>query len=123
MIGYVTIGVNDMEKAKAFYLDLLEDLGAKISMDMGRIALFATDAGGTMFAICTPFNEQPAEPGNGNMIAFNPGSKELVDKLYHKAIKLGASCDGAPGQRMPDVFYGAYVRDPSGNKLAFAEFS
>jgi predicted lactoylglutathione lyase len=56
------------------------------------------------------------------MVAIPAGSKEAVDKFYHKAIELGATCDGEPGQRIPDMFYGAYVRDPDGNKLAFFEF-
>jgi predicted lactoylglutathione lyase len=56
------------------------------------------------------------------MVAINPGSKAQVDALYHKAISLGGSCEGEPGQRIPDMFYGAYFRDPDGNKFAFAEF-
>ena len=75
-----------------------------------------------MLAICIPYNEQPQSPGNGNMVAPNPGSKEACDALYHMAIQLGASCEGEPGQRIPDMFYGAYVRDPDGNKLCFFQF-
>lgn len=122
MIGYVTIGVNDMEKAKAFYTALLGEMGAKITIDMGRIAFYGTHKNAPMFSICVPFNEESPQPGNGNMVALTPGSKEAVDSLYKKAIELGASCDGAPGQRIPDIFYGAYFRDPDGNKLAFAHF-
>lgn len=122
MIGYVTIGVSDMEKAKAFYLALLADLNIKVMMDMERIAFLGTDEGGTMFGLCIPFNEEDAAPGNGNMIAINPGSKALVDSFYQKALSLGASSEGEPGQRIPDMFYGAYIRDPDGNKIAFAEF-
>lgn len=122
MIGYVTIGVSDMEKAKAFYIELLADMGAKLKMDMDRIAFIGTEDGSTMLSICVPFNEESPQPGNGNMIALTPGSKEAVDKLYKKAIELGATCDGEPGQRIPDIFYGAYFRDPDGNKIAFAHF-
>lgn len=122
MIGYVTIGVRDMEKAKAFYTELLADMGAKLTMDMERIAFIGTDEGGPMLSICVPFNEEAPAPGNGNMIALMPGSKEAVDSLYNKAIELGGTCDGAPGQRIPDMFYGAYFRDPDGNKIAFAHF-
>lgn len=122
MIGYVTIGVSNMEKAKAFYVELLADMGAKLTMDMDRIAFFATDTGGAMFSICVPFNQEAPQPGNGNMIALTPGSKEAVDKLYKKAIALGASCEGEPGQRIADMFYGAYIRDLDGNKIAFAHF-
>jgi catechol 2,3-dioxygenase-like lactoylglutathione lyase family enzyme len=121
MIAYVTVGTADMERAKAFYSALLEDLGAKVVMDMGRLAAFGTDQGGTMFAVCTPHNEQAPNPGNGNMVAFTPGSKELVDKLHAKALELGGSDEGEPGQRM-DGFYGAYFRDPDGNKVCFCHF-
>ncbi|MBR9870259.1 MAG: VOC family protein [Gammaproteobacteria bacterium] len=122
MIGYVTLGVSDMEKAKQFYSDLLGNMGAKVLMDMGRIAFIGKDLSTPMLAVCTPFNGEPNNPGNGNMLALQPGSKEAVDSYYKKAIELGATCDGEPGQRIPDQFYGAYVRDPDGNKLAFFQF-
>lgn len=122
MIGYVTLGVSDMTSAKAFYTELLADLGASVLVDMDRIAFFGKDMANPMLAICIPYNEQPQSPGNGNMVALNPGSKEACDALYHKAIQLGASCEGEPGQRIPDMFYGAYVRDPDGNKLCFFQF-
>lgn len=122
MIGYVTIGVSDMERAKAFYSDLLGDLGAKVLLDMGRIAFIGKSMREPMLAVCTPFNEEPNHPGNGNMLAIHPGSKEAVDAHYKKAIGLGATCDGEPGQRIPNQFYGAYVKDPDGNKLAFFYF-
>ena len=122
MIGYVTIGVSDMGKAKQFYSDLLGELGGKVLLDMERIAFIGKDMSSPMLAICTPFNGEPNHPGNGNMVAIQPGSKEAVDKFYKKAIELGATCNGEPGQRIPNQFYGAYVRDPDGNKLAFYHF-
>lgn len=122
MIGYVTLGVSNMDKAKAFYAELLSDLGASLLLDLERIAFIGRDMASPMIAVCVPYNGEPNHPGNGNMAALQPGSKEAVDALYHKAIKLGASCDGEPGQRIPDQFYGAYVKDPDGNKLAFFHF-
>ncbi|WP_303289928.1 VOC family protein [Marinobacter sp. SS5-14b] len=122
MIGYVTLGVSDMNKAKQFYSDLLGELGGKVLLDMERIAFIGKDMKSPMLAVCTPFNGEPNHPGNGNMVAIHPGSKEAVDKFYKKAIELGATCDGEPGQRIPNQFYGAYVRDPDGNKLAFFQF-
>ena len=121
MIAYTTIGTADFEKAKAFYLAVLEDLGVTVFMDTGRLAALGTPAGGAMLAVCTPYNEETPSPGNGNMVAISPGSKELVDKLYAKALELGATDDGAPGQRM-DGFYGAYIRDADGNKICFCDF-
>ena len=122
MIGYVTIGVKDMEKAKKFYTDLLSDMGAKVLADMGRIAFIGESMDQPCLAVCIPVNAEEPQPGNGNMVAINPGSKEKVGELYRKAIALGGSCEGAPGQRINDVFYGAYFRDPDGNKVAFFQF-
>ncbi|MFT4822851.1 MAG: putative lactoylglutathione lyase [Halioglobus sp.] len=122
MIGYVTIGVTDIEKAKAFYTQLLADLGATLQADMGRIAFIGASMDSPMISVCIPYDEKDPQPGNGSMIAINPGTKADVDKFYAKALSLGATCDGEPGQRIENVFYGAYVRDPDGNKLAFFNF-
>ncbi len=119
MLGYVTIGTNDMAKAEAFYSDLLGELGAKQLMAMDRIKFYGT-GDGPMLALCIPYDEGTQAPGNGNMVAIPGGSREGVDKLYAKAMSLGATDEGAPGERMP-VFYGAYVRDLDGNKLCFYE--
>lgn len=122
MISYVTLGVSDLAAAKAFYGELLAEMGARVLLDMDRISFIGETMAKPMLAVCIPFNKQPAYPGNGNMVAFSPGSKAAVDTLYHKAIALGARCDGAPGQRIADRFYGAYVRDADGNKVCFNHF-
>ena len=75
-----------------------------------------------MFGVCLPYDGQPQQQGNGNMVALSAESEEQVDQLYARALELGASDEGAPGLRMP-TFYGAYVRDPDGNKLAFFKMS
>jgi predicted lactoylglutathione lyase len=122
MLSYATIGVNDLAKSKEFYTELLSELGAKPLLEMDRIIFFGKNMSKPMLAICIPFNKEPAHPGNGTMVAISPGNKTAVDELYHKAISLGATCDGAPGQRIPDMFYGAYIRDVDGNKIAFTHF-
>ena len=122
MIGYTTIGVTDMEKAKQFYCDLFADQGAKVKIDAGRIAMIGTAPNEPMIAVCEPWNKEAPEPGNGTMVAFSAPSKEAADAMYHKAMSLGATDEGVPGQRVPDRFYGAYVRDPDGNKLCFLVF-
>ena len=122
MISYVTLGVSNLAAAKAFYGELLAEQGAKILIDMDRISFIGKSMDQPMLAVCTPFNEQPAQAGNGTMVSFAPGSKAGVDALYNKAIALGATCDGAPGERIPGVFYGAYVKDVDGNKLCFNHF-
>ena len=118
MIGYATIGTNDMSKAKAFWGELLEPLGATLIMDMGRMALYGTGDGSPMIGICEPFDGEEAACGNGNMLAIPAGTRENVDKMYAKALELGATDEGEPGERMP-TFYGAYFRDLDGNKIAF----
>lgn len=122
MIGYVTIGVSDMEKAKQFYCDLFADRGAKVVIDAGRIAFIGAKRGEPMLAVCEPYDKNDPQPGNGTMIAIAAESKEESDALYARAISLGASDEGEPGQRVPDRFYGSYVRDPDVNKLCFYVF-
>ena len=118
MIGYVTIGTKDLDRACKFYDGLLAVVGAHQLMGMDRIKFYGTGMDKPMLAVCTPYDGKPHQVGNGNMIAIPGGSREGVDKLYAKAMELGATDEGAPGERMP-VFYGAYVRDPDGNKLCF----
>ena len=122
MIGYVTIGVSDMERAKTFYAELFKELGARVTADMERIAFIGKSMSEPMLAVCLPYDGAPNHAGNGNMVAISAGTKETVDALYKKAIELGAACDGEPGQRIPDMFYGAYVRDADNNKIAFYVF-
>lgn len=122
MIGYATVGVTDLEKAKQFYCDLFADVGGKVQVDAGRIVFIGAEPNRPMLAICTPYDGEAMNPGNGNMVAFPAGEKANVDAFYEKAMSLGATDEGAPGQRIPDRFYGAYVRDPDGNKLCFFVF-
>ncbi|MEM7360186.1 MAG: VOC family protein [Pseudomonadota bacterium] len=122
MIGYCTIGVNDMERAEQFYNALLAEVGAKQVMGMDRIKFYSSGRGNAMLAICIPYDEKEQHHGNGNMIAIPGGDRAGVDRLYQKAIELGATDEGEPGERLP-VFYGAYVRDLDGNKLCFFEMT
>jgi len=120
MIGYTTIGVSDMDSACEFYGPLLAELGATQLIGMDRIKFYGTGPDAPMIAICEPYNEEAPHSGNGNMIAIPGGDRAGVDRLYAKAMELGATDDGAPGERLP-IFYGAYVRDADGNKLCFYE--
>ena len=120
MIGYVTIGVSDMAKAEEFYGALFGEIGGRQLFGQDRIKFYGTGPGAPMLAICIPYDEQEQHQGNGNMIAIDGGDRAGVDKLYAKAMEIGATDEGEPGERMP-VFYGAYVRDPDGNKICFYE--
>jgi len=122
MIGYTTIGVSDLDRSVTFYDALIGELGGRLVMDMDRIKFYGTPDKGAMLAICTPHNEEEQHCGNGTMVAIPCGSPEGADKLYNKAIELGAVCEGEPGQRLP-VFYGGYVRDFDSNKLCFYHMS
>ena len=120
MIGYVTIGTKDMERAVGFYDALLAEVGAKQVFGMDRIKFWGTGPDAAMLAVCIPYNEEEQQCGNGNMVAIPGGTREGVDNLYAKAMELGATDEGEPGERLP-TFYGAYVRDLDGNKLCFFE--
>jgi len=118
MIGYATVGSKDLDKAVSFYNELLALVDGSILMEMDRIKFYGTGAGGAMLAVCTPSDEGMQSCGNGQMVAIPGGSIEGANALYNKAIELGATDAGAPGQRFP-FFYGGYVFDLDGNKLCF----
>lgn len=124
MIGYATIGTNDLEKARAFYDALLGELGARRLMEMddanGGFTLYGRDMGQPAIAVTMPYNGQPATPGNGDMIALALDARDKVDALHARALELGGSCEGPPGLRGPESFgfYAAYFRDPEGHKFA-----
>ena len=122
MIGYVTLGTNDLERARAFYDALLADLGAKRLMEFPEsgFTLYGTGFGRPGLAVTRPYDGEAATAGNGNMAALVVDARGKVDALHAKALELGASDEGAPGLRTPEgpqAFYGAYFRDPDGNKL------
>ena len=122
MIGYVTVGSNDLEKSRSFYDALMPVLGAGRIMEFGdNFTMYGTGMGKPGFAVCKPYNGNAATVGNGNMTSIACDSRAKVDELYAKAIELGGSCEGPPGVRGedgPHAFYGAYFRDLDGNKLA-----
>ena len=116
MIGYVTLGSNDIPRAAAFYDALLGTLGAKRIMDFGDFIVWSVSPRLPGLSVTKPYDGNAATVGNGVMVALVMDSKDKVDALYRKAIELGASCEGQPGARS-DNFYAAYFRDPDGNKL------
>ncbi len=117
MIGYVTLGSNDLGRATAFYDALLAELGASQLMNNERMVMWGSQPGAGMLAVCTPHDEQKAAVGNGVMVALNAGSQEAVRKIHAKALELGGSDEGEPGPRGEGGFYGGYFRDLDGNKL------
>jgi catechol 2,3-dioxygenase-like lactoylglutathione lyase family enzyme len=116
MIGYATLGTNDLQRAARFYDALLGTIGAKRLMDYGSFIAWGTGPGSPMLAITVPFDKQPATVGNGVMVALHVDGKAKVDAVYKKALELGARDEGPAGPR-GDGFYAGYFRDLDGNKL------
>ena len=122
MIGYVTVGSNDLARSRAFYDALMPVIGAGRMMEFGdNFTMYGTGMGKPGLAVCKPHDGNSATAGNGNMASIACDSRARVDALYAKAMELGGKCEGPPGVRGeegPQAFYGAYFRDLDGNKLA-----
>jgi predicted lactoylglutathione lyase len=117
MIGYVTLGTNDLERAAAFYDELLALMGAgRFMEEPGAFIAWASAMDKPAISVTRPYDGNAATVGNGTMVALAVESKELVHKIHEKAIELGGSDEGAPGPRS-DAFYAGYFRDLDGNKL------
>ena len=118
MIGYVTLGTNDLKRAAAFYDALFGEIGAKRIMEGETFIAWGTSMTAPSLGVIKPFDGQKASVGNGVMVALVVDSPAKVDKLYKKAIALGAKDEGPAGPR-GETFYAGYFRDPDGNKLNF----
>jgi catechol 2,3-dioxygenase-like lactoylglutathione lyase family enzyme len=116
MIGYVTLGTNDMARSVAFYDAVLAELGAKRFASSDRFNYWGKREGLGMLAVYTPYDGEPATVGNGVMVALAVRTREQVERAHRRALALGSVDEGAPGLR-GEAFYGAYFRDPDGNKL------
>ena len=121
MIGYVTLGTNDLARASAYYDELLATIGAARFMEEENYFIaWATAPEQPSIALSVPFNKQEATVGNGTMVALFMESPAQVDALYAKALELGGTCEGKPGFRPAEAnsgFYAGYFRDLDGNKL------
>src|SRR5437868_5864799 len=111
MIGYTTLGTNDLARAATFYDALTAELGGSRMMESEQFIAWVTKGSdGAGLGITKPFDGKPATVGNGVMVALECKSSEQVDRVYAKAMSLGASDEGKPGVRAPG-FYAAYFRD------------
>ena len=125
MIAYVTVGVDDIERAERFYSAFLPALGYELSYYQGDLSYALPVEPGQIpvlpeFYVKTPFNGQPATAGNGNMVAFEAQSQRQVRDLHVAALAAGGADEGPPGFRdtYGANFYVGYLRDPQGNKIA-----
>jgi catechol 2,3-dioxygenase-like lactoylglutathione lyase family enzyme len=119
MLGYITLGSNDLDRSLAFHDEVLGLLGAKRMMPTAGGWIYGSDR--PAIGITRPYNGEAATAGNGNMAALTAPDRATVDAVHAKALELGGTCEGAPGERMP-TFYGAYFRDLDGNKFCVFKF-
>jgi catechol 2,3-dioxygenase-like lactoylglutathione lyase family enzyme len=122
MIGMARFGTRDLARAKHFYDGIAGLLGVARAYDRPDLVAYR-GAEGAMLLIGTPF-EGEASAGNGNQVGVSVATRALVDAVHARALELGGRCEGKPGIRGddPDGFYGAYFRDPDGNKLTVFRF-
>ena len=122
---YITVGSNDLEASFAFYDPVMAALGAKVTADIqGMTRSYALPDGFQLWVTKTQ-NGEPAEPGNGHTAGLHAPDTDAVDAAHAAALANGGTDEGAPGPRPiygPGI-YGAYARDPDGNKLAFMSIS
>jgi catechol 2,3-dioxygenase-like lactoylglutathione lyase family enzyme len=116
MIGYVTLGTNDIDRGAKFYDALLAEVGATRFMDTEKFIVWAITPHAPALSISTPADGNPATIGNGVMVALGVQNTDQVDSIYAKALELGGTCEGPTGLR-GDNFYAGYFRDLDGNKL------
>lgn len=125
MYSHVFVGTNDFERALAFYRALMDTLGVQarfFSPDRPWAGWQSQPDPRPLFVLGRPFDGQPHAPGNGQMIAFLARDRATVEAAHRVALAHGGHCEGAPGLR-PQYhahYYGAYFRDPDGNKLCVA---
>ncbi|MBB6093556.1 catechol 2,3-dioxygenase-like lactoylglutathione lyase family enzyme [Povalibacter uvarum] len=117
MIGYVTLGTNDFQRATGFYDQLLGVIEAKRAFSTDRMVLWASPKPGRpRLGVIKPYDDKAASSGNGTMVALSVDGPAVVDQFHAKALELGGADEGKPGSR-GGGFYGAYFRDLDGNKL------
>jgi catechol 2,3-dioxygenase-like lactoylglutathione lyase family enzyme len=120
MIGYITIGALDGEASGKFYDAVFGAIGADRKFaDGGWIGYGPKGSDSHNVYVCPPHDKKPATFGNGSMIAFKGEDEAQVKAAYEAGLEAGGSDEGAPGPRPADskTFYGAYLRDPTGNKI------
>jgi len=116
MIGYVTLGTNDLERAAKLYDPIAAELGKARMMEFPGFIAWGAPGGGAGIGLTKPFNGEAASVGNGVMVALEASSRDQIHRLHEIALANCGSCEGPPGPR-GDTFYAGYFRDPDDNKL------
>lgn len=117
MIGYVTLGTNDLASNAKFYDAIAKEMGVGRMMEFDSFIAWGEMGGAAGVALTEPFDGKPATVGNGTMVALQVDSPDKVKAIYDIALSHGGSDEGEPGPRGDDGFYAGYFRDPDGNKL------
>ena len=117
MIGYVTLGTNDLGRAASFYDELLGVVGAARMMENEQFVAWAVAPDKPAVSVTKPYDGKAATVGNGMMVALAAKDRSMVDAIHAKALELGGTDEGEPGPRGESGFYAGYFRDLDGNKL------
>jgi catechol 2,3-dioxygenase-like lactoylglutathione lyase family enzyme len=125
MFSHITVGTFNLQDAATFYDAVLQPIGLVrrqvVTSDGGveSVCWVSPDSQLPRFYVYMPFNRQPASVGNGSMVAFQAPSEAAVDAAYLAGLSAGGTDEGKPGERRHygDGYYGAYLRDPDGNKV------
>ncbi len=117
MLGYVTLGTNDLEKAAKFYDAIAGEMGVGRTMEFDHFIAWGEMGGASSIQATKPADGQAASVGNGVMVGLEARDTDQVQRIYDIALANGGSDEGAPGPRGEDGFYAGYFRDPDGNKL------
>jgi predicted lactoylglutathione lyase len=117
MIGYVTLGTNDLARAVAFYDAIAAEMGVGRMMEAPEYVAWGVPGGAAGLGVTKPFDGQTASVGNGVMVALEAKDRGQVDAIHAIALANGGTCEGPPGPRGDSGFYAAYFRDLDGNKL------
>jgi len=115
-LGYATVGSNRLEEAKKFYDALFGSVGVTALFEHPSGGRLYGSGGTPLFGVLGPYNKKPATAGNGSMIAFKFDTQDQVRAFYNKALELGGTDEGAPGERGPKAYF-SYFRDLEGNKF------
>lgn len=119
MIFYLTLGSNDLTRARRFYDPTMTELGLALIMeDQSEFGYGQPGDEHPSLYVVTPYDRQPASHGNGTMLALTAPTRAAVDAFHKAALANGGQDEGAPGLRYSANFYSCYVRDPDGNKLS-----
>lgn len=125
MFSHIVVSVSDFERAMLFYKPVMAAIGVEarfVDIEVPWAGWQSAPEPRPLFIIRRPYNQQPHHPGNGQMVAFLASTREVVDQVHAIALANGGTCEGKPGLR-PEYhanYYGAYFRDPDGNKLCIA---